>query len=105
MDECNSFVAPNIYPNLYDQQFRLNKINKGKNYFIAKIKERELMSERLSKYIAFFDCFDKSLIVLSGTSANISIASFVTAIATPVGIANAIFSLAFQCLQEFLKIC
>ena len=28
---------------------------KSKDYFIAEIKERELMSKRLSKYIASFD--------------------------------------------------
>ena len=50
--------------NLNNQQFRLNKINKIENYFISEIKERELMSRRLSKYIASFDYFDKSLIVL-----------------------------------------
>ena len=56
---------------LNKQQFRLNKINEIKEYFIADIKERELMSKRLSKYIAFFDYFDKSLIVLSATSESI----------------------------------
>ena len=30
--------------NLNNQQFRLNKINKIKDYFIIEIKERELMS-------------------------------------------------------------
>ena len=56
----------NMYPNLNDrQQFRLNKIKEIKDYFIAEIKERELMSKRLSKYIASFDCFDQSLIALS----------------------------------------
>ena len=48
--------------NLDNQQFRLNKINEIKNYVIAGIKERELMSKRLSKYIPSFDYFDKSLI-------------------------------------------
>ena len=31
----------NIYPNSPDQQFRLNKINETKDYFVAEIKERE----------------------------------------------------------------
>ena len=44
------------------QQFRLNKINEIKDYFVAKIKQRELMSKRLSVYIASVDYFDKSLI-------------------------------------------
>ena len=74
--ECNSVETSN----LYSQQFRLNKINEIKDYFIAEIKERELMSKRLSKYIASFDYFDMSLIVLSATSGSISIASFATVI-------------------------
>ena len=71
MAECSSYETHNIYPSLSatllndQQQFRLNKINEIKDYFVAEIKERELMSKRLSKYIASFDYFDKSLIVLS----------------------------------------
>ena len=74
MIECTSIErdfheTPNMYPNLSantsnDQQFRLNKINEIKDYFITEIKERELMSKNLSKYIAFFECFDKSLFYL-----------------------------------------
>ena len=30
------------------QQFRLNKINEIKDYFVAEIKERELMTKRLN---------------------------------------------------------
>ena len=48
--------------NLINLQFRLNKINKIENNFIAEIKERELISKKLSKYIAFFYCFDKHLL-------------------------------------------
>ena len=42
------------------------------------------MIKRLSKYMASFDCFDKSLIVLSETSGIISIELFATVIGTPV---------------------
>ena len=64
MVECNFIEAPNTYTNLNDQQkFRWNKINEVKDYFIAEIRETELMSKRLSKYTASFDYFDKSLIV------------------------------------------
>ena len=45
------------FTNLDEQQFRLNKINEVKYYFLADIKERELMSKRLGKYIAFFCLF------------------------------------------------
>ena len=51
MVECNSDETHNIYPNLNDQlQFRLNKIDKIKNYFVPEIKEKELRSKRLSIY-------------------------------------------------------
>ena len=54
------------------------------------------MSKRLNKYIAFFDYFGRSLIVLSVTTGSISIASFPTVIGAPVGIVSASFSLAFS---------
>ena len=83
MTKCSFHETPNMYPNLSvplndQQQFRLNKVNEIKDYFVAAIKERELMSKRLSKYIASFDYFDKTLIVLSVTTGSISIASFTT---------------------------
>ena len=55
-------------------------MNEIKDYFIAETSERELMTKGLSKYIASFDYFDKSLIVLSGTSRSISTAPFATVI-------------------------
>ena len=79
MDECNS-VECNMYPHLSatpssEKQVRLNKIDEIKDYFVAEIKERELMSKRLSKYIVSFDYFGKLLIVLSVRTGSISIAS------------------------------
>ena len=97
MVEYRSIERPNIYPNLNDQQqFRLNKINESKDYFIAEIKERELMSKTLNKYITSFDYIVKSLIVSSATSGSISIASFPTVTGAPVGIASASLSLTFS---------
>ena len=70
---------------------------------VAEIKERELMSKRLSKYIAFCDYFDKSSIVLSATSGSVSIASFATVIGTAVVIASGSLSLAFSLSTEIVK--
>ena len=70
---------------------------------IAEIKERELMSKRLRKYIASFDYFDKSLIVLSKISGSISIASFATVIGIPIGIASASLSLIFSLCTGLVK--
>ena len=113
MAECNSIEhnfheTLNMYPNLSanisnDQQFRLNKINEIKDYFIAEIKERELMSKNLSKYIASFEYFDKSLIVLSVATGSISIASFATVIGAPVGIMSVSCSLTISVTTGFAK--
>ena len=111
MDDFNK--TPNIYPNLNaiplnanisnEQQFRLNKINEIKDYFIAEIRERELMSKNLSKYIASLDYFDKSLIVLSVATGSVSIASFATVIGPPMGIMSASCSLTFSITTRFVK--
>ena len=77
MDDFNK--TSNIYPNLdaisfnaiplnanisNEQQFRLNKINEIKDYFLAELREKEIISKNLNKYIASLDYFDKSLNVL-----------------------------------------
>ena len=108
MAQCNSIDSTKCNSvetsNLNNQQFRLNKINEIKNYFVAEIKERELVSERLRKYIATLDYFDKSLIVLSATSGSISIPSFATVIGTPVTIASAgLKSLSAGLAKKILK--
>ena len=104
MVECNTTETHNIYPNLNNQQlFRLNKINEINNYFVAEVKERELISKMLSIYIASFKYFDKSLIVLSVTSSINSITSFVTVIAPLIGIESASFSLSFSILTGIVK--
>ena len=61
MDGFNK--TPNIYSNLSnisnEQQFRLNKTNEIKDYLLAEIRERELISKNVGKYIASLDYFDK----------------------------------------------
>ena len=100
--------TPNMYAYLsanisIDQQFRLNKINEIKDYFIAEVRERELMSKNLSKYIASLDYLDKSLIVLSVATGSVSIASFATVIGTPIRIMSASRSLTFSVTTRFVK--
>ena len=113
MVECNSIEhnfheTPNMYPNLSantsnDQQFRLNKINEIEDYFITEIIERELMSKNPSKYIASFEYFDKSLILLYVATGSISIVSFVTVIGAPVGIMSVSCSFTFSITTGFVK--
>ena len=104
MAECN------LYPNLSaassnEQEFKLNKINEIKDYFVAEIKERELMRKRFSKYIASFDYFDKSLIVLSVTTRSIPIASSGTVAGVPVGMMSVslAFSITIGIVKKLLK--
>ena len=104
----NVHETPNMYPNLNanissDQQFRLNKINEIKDFFIAEIKERKLMNANLSKYIASFGYFDKSLIASSVATGSIAITSFATAIGAPVEIMSASCGLAFSITTGFVK--
>ena len=62
------------------------------------------MSKRLSKYIASFNYFDNSLIVLSATSGSIFTASFATVNRTLIGIASPCLSLAFSLSTGLVKI-
>ena len=106
MDDFNK--TPNIYPNLNaipsnEQQFRLNKINEIKDYFLAEIRERELIINYISKYIASLEYFDKSLNVLSVLSGSISIASFATVIGAPAGIIGASCGFTFSITSGFVK--
>ena len=58
------------------KDLRVNETNKTKDYFIDEIRERELMSKRLSKYIPSFDYFDKSLIFYMQYQVQVSVFHF-----------------------------
>ena len=89
---------------LSDQtEFRLNKINKIKDYFNSDIQERMTMSKKLSKYIATFDSIDNTLIAFSATSGGISTISFTEVIGIPAGIASASFALVFTLTTGIIK--
>ena len=70
---------------------------------IFQLRERELISKNISKYIASLDYFDKSLNFLSILSDSISIASFASVIGAPVGITGASFSFTFSITSGFVK--
>ena len=102
MDDFNK--TPNIYPNISnEQQFRLTKVNEIKDYLIAEIRERKLISKNLCKYIASLEDFDKSLNVLSILSGSISIASFASVIGVPAGIIGASCGFTFSITSGFVK--
>ena len=99
MNKLNSAKIP-----LSDQtKFRLNEINKIKDYFNSEIQERKTTSKKLSEYIAAFDYIDKTLIILSATSGGISIISFTSITGVLAGIASASFTLIFSLTTGIIK--
>ena len=68
MNELNSVKTHldlNTIPLSDQTNFRLNEIDKIKDYFENEIKEREAIRKKLSKFLASLDYMDKILIVLS----------------------------------------
>ena len=89
---------------LSDQtKFRLNEINKIKDYFNSEIQEKKVIIQKLSKYIATFDYIDKILIVLSVTSGGISIVIGISVIGILAGITRASFTLIFSLTTGIIK--
>ena len=102
MNESNS--TDKLANTLSDQtKFRLNEINKIKDYFSSEIQERKIISQKLSKCIAAFDYIDKALTVLSATSGGIIIISFTSVTGIPAGIASATFTLIFPLTTGIIK--
>ena len=56
-------------------KYRLDEINKIKDYFNNEIKERKDIIEKLNKYLVSFDYLDKIFIALSASFGTLSIAS------------------------------
>ena len=50
----------------------------------------------MNKYVTTFDYIDKTLIVLSATTGEVSLISFTSVIRAPIGIAGASFTLLFS---------
>ena len=56
-------------------KYRLDEINKVKDYFYAETKERKNIVKKISKYVVAFDYADKLFITLSASFGTLSIAS------------------------------
>ena len=71
--------------------YRLNEINKTRDYFNNEINERKDIIKKLNKYIVIYKIF----IALSTSFSTLSIASYATVVGLPVGIAGSFLSLIF----------
>ena len=89
---------------LNDQtKFRLDKINKIKNYFEFENRERKAVIKKLSKYTAALDYTDKTLIVFSATSGEVSIISFTNVNGISAGVISASLTLVFSLITRIIK--
>ena len=84
-------------------KFRLDEINKIKDYLNSEIKERKDIIKKISKYIVAFDYADKVFITLSASFGTLSIASYATVVGIPAGIAGASLTLIFTITTGVVK--
>ena len=84
-------------------KFRLDEINKIKDYLNSEIKERKDIIKKISKYIVAFDYADKLFITLSASFRTLSIVSHATIVGIPVGIAGVSLTLIFTVPTGVIK--
>ena len=84
-------------------KFRLDEINKIKDYLNSEIKERKYIVKKISKYIVAFDYADKLFITLSASFVTLSIVSHATIVGIPVGIAGASLTVIFTATTGIVK--
>ena len=84
-------------------KYRLDEINKIKDYLNSEIKERKDIIKKISKYIVAFDYADKLFITLSASFGTLSIASYATVVRIPAGIAGASLTLIFTITTGVVK--
>ena len=75
-------------------KYRLDEINKIRDYFDNEIKERKDIIKKLNKYLVSFDYFDKISITLSALFGTLSIASYASVVGIPAGITGVSLTLA-----------
>ena len=76
-------------------KYRLDEINKIRDYFNNEIKERKDIIKKLNKYLVSYDYLDKIVIALSASFGTLSIASYASVVGTPAGIAGSSLTLIF----------
>ena len=76
-------------------KYRLDELNKIRDYFDNEIKERKDIIKKLNKYLVSFDYLDKIFITLLASFGTLSIASQATVIGIPAGITGASLTLIF----------
>ena len=76
-------------------KYKLDGIDKIREYFNNEIKERKDIMKKLNKYLVSFDYLDQIFITLSASFGTLSIASYLSVVGTPAGIAGSSLTLIF----------
>ena len=76
-------------------KYRLDEINKIRDYFNNEIKERKDIIKKLNKHLVSFDYLDKIFMTLSASFGTLSIVSYASVVGTPAGIAGSSLTLIF----------
>ena len=84
-------------------KYRLDEINKIKDYLNSEIKDRKDIIKKISKYIVASDYADKLFITLSASFGTLSIASYATVVGIPAGIVGASLTLIFTIATGVVK--
>ena len=76
-------------------KYRLDEINKIRNYFNNEIKERKDIIKKLNKCLVSLDYLDKIFIALSASFGTLSIASYASIVGAPADIASSSLTIIF----------
>ena len=76
-------------------KYSLDEINKIRDYFDNKIKERKDIIKKLNKYLVSFDYLDKIFITLSASFGTLSIVSYASVVGIAADITGASLNLVF----------
>ena len=101
MSELNNLTAETSVKHV--TKFRLDEINKIKDYLNYEIKERKDIAKKISKYIVAFNYAGKLFVTLSASFGTLSIVSHATVVGIPVGIAGASLTVIFTVTTGVFK--
>ena len=88
--------------NIY-QEFRLEKIDEIRNYFIEEINQNELMSEKHKNVCKILNYIDHSLTVISTITGCVSMSAFSSLVGFPIGITSSAIGLKICVITAGIK--
>ena len=88
-----------------NQEFRLKKIDKIRNYVIEEINQNKLMSKKHKKVCTVLNFIDHMLIAISTITRCVSISAFMSLVGIPIGITSSASGLKICVINaEFKKL-